>query len=634
MSKQPHKNLLLLPLLIGSTALAQQKPNILWVTIEDTSPQFIGCYGNKDAKTPVIDRLASEGVRFTNAFSTGTVSSPSRTCIITGVKTYKTATGNHRSNYQIPSFIKGFPYYLQKEGYYTTNNSKTDYNVAEEARFIKEAWNESSNKAGWENRKPRQPFFAAYNFMDSHQSRTMTESYNWYMKNVLDKIPEKDRIGDKDFDLPPFYYNSPEMRKQFARVYNSIKLTDNKIGELLARLEKDHLKDSTIIFFYADHGEGVPRGKTNGINFGYRVPFVIWFPEMYKHLSPWGTGGAVTDELIDFEDLAPTLINLAGGAVPDYLTGRKLLGKNRSKPADHLVLSSDRSDNGIDLIRSVTNGKYMYSRNFMPFMPQARYIRYMEIGEIKQQMRKDLSDNKLNQLQKNLFEDRPAEFLYDIENDIWETKNLVNDPSCKPVLEKMRSQLKTEILQSRDILLLPEYEIGLIPSTTTPYEFRLSDTNYPVGEVYEAASLSGFRGKEFAAKQVKLLENTNKIVRYWAILGLRSQTLADLKPFQNKIIKAMDNSYPPVAITASAIAYQEFNNPVAAENLKKQIAIDNKDLALMAINFLLYVENKQSFIETIKTVHENKGQIYNVKAACMDFLGSLGIVPNNTDFKE
>jgi len=634
MSKQPHKNLLLLPLLIGSTALAQQKPNILWVTIEDTSPQFIGCYGNKDAKTPVIDRLASEGVRFTNAFSTGTVSSPSRTCIITGVKTYKTATGNHRSNYQIPSFIKGFPYYLQKEGYYTTNNSKTDYNVAEEARFIKEAWNESSNKAGWENRKPGQPFFAVYNFMDSHQSRTMTESYNWYMKNVLDKIPEKDRIGDKDFDLPPFYYNSPEMRKQFARVYNSIKLTDNKIGELLARLEKDHLKDSTIIFFYADHGEGVPRGKTNGINFGYRVPFVIWFPEMYKHLSPWGTGGAVTDELIDFEDLAPTLINLAGGAVPDYLTGRKLLGKNRSKPADHLVLSSDRSDNGIDLIRSVTNGKYMYSRNFMPFMPQARYIRYMEIGEIKQQMRKDLSDNKLNQLQKNLFEDRPAEFLYDIENDIWETKNLVNDPSCKPVLEKMRSQLKTEILQSRDILLLPEYEIGLIPSTTTPYEFRLSDTNYPVGEVYEAASLSGFRGKEFAAKQVKLLENTNKIVRYWAILGLRSQTLADLKPFQNKIIKAMDNSYPPVAITASAIAYQEFNNPVAAENLKKQIAIDNKDLALMAINFLLYVENKQSFIETIKTVHENKGQIYNVKAACMDFLGSLGIVPNNNDFKE
>ncbi len=630
---QPQKSIFLLPLLIGSTAFAQ-KPNILWITIEDTSPQFVGCYGNKDARTPVIDRLAKEGVRFTNAFSTGTVSSPSRTCIISGVKTYKTGTGNHRSNYPVPSFIKGFPYYLQKEGYFTTNNSKTDYNVADEASFIKEAWNESSNKACWENRKPGQPFFAVYNFMDSHQSRTMTESYDWYMKNVLDKIPVKDRIGDNDFEMPPFYNNSPEMRKQFARVYNSIKLTDNKIGELLSRLEKDHLKDSTIVFFYADHGEGVPRGKTNGINFGYRVPFVIWFPEMYKHLSPWGTGGAVTEELIDFEDLAPTLINLAGGEVPDYLTGRKLIGKNRSKPADHLILSSDRSDNGIDLVRSVTNGKYMYSRNFMPFMPQVRYIRYMEIGEIKQQMRKDLSDNKLNPLQKSLFEDRPAEYLYDIENDIWETKNLANDPVYKPVLEKMRSQLKAEILQSRDILLLPEYEIGLIPSTTTPYEFRMSDTNYPVGEIYEAASLSGFRGKDFAAKQVKLLDHPNKIVRYWAIVGLRSQNSSDLKPFQNIIFKAMDDSYLPVAITASAIAYQEFSNPLASENLKKQSASTNNDLALMAINYLLYVENKQPFIETIKTVHESKGQIYNVKAACMDFLGSLGLVPNNTDFKE
>jgi hypothetical protein len=470
--------------------------------------------------------------------------------------------------------------------------------------------------------------------MDSHQSRTMTESYEWYLKNVLDKIPEKDRIGDNDFELPPFYNNSPEMRKQFARVYNSIKLTDNKIGELLARLEKDHLKDSTIIFFYADHGEGVPRGKTNGINFGYRVPFVIWFPEMYKHLSPWGTGGAVTDELIDFEDLAPTLINLAGGVVPDHLTGRKLLGKNRSKPADHLVLSSDRSDNGIDLVRSVTNGKYMYSRNFMPFMPQARYIRYMEIGEIKQQMRKDLYDNKLNHLQKSLFEDRPAEFLYDIENDIWETKNLANDLAYKSVLEKMRSQLKAEILQSRDILLLPEYEIELIQSLTTPYEYRLSDSNYPIAEIYEAASLSGFRGSDITTKQVKLLYHANKIVRYWAIVGLRSQNLSDLKPFQKDISKAMADSYPPVAITASAIAYREFNNNLAAENLKKQIANDNKDLALMAINYLLYVDNKQPFIETIKSVRESKGQIYNVKAACMDFLGSLGLVPNTTDFKD
>lgn len=629
-----YKSLLLVPLIFNSVAFAQQKPNILWVTIEDTSPQFIGCYGNKDARTPVIDKLAKEGVRFTNAFSTGTVCSPSRSCIITGVKTYEMGTGNHRSNYPIPDFIKGFPYYLQKLGYYTTNNSKTDYNVANPEKFTKEAWNESSGKADWENRKPGQPFFAVYNFIDSHQSRTMTEPYTWYQKNVLEKLQGKERIGDNEFEMPPFYNNSPEMHKHFARVYNSIKLTDNKIGELLARLEKDHLKDSTIIFFYADHGEGVPRGKTNGINLGYRVPFVIWFPEMYKNLSPWGTSGAVSDELIDFEDLAPTIISMAGGTVPEYLKGRVLIGKNRSNPIDHLILSADRSDNGIDLVRSVTNGKYMYSRNFMPFMPQARYIRYMEIGEIKQQMRKDLAENKLNPLQRSLFEDRPAEFLYDIENDIWETKNLATDPAYKSVLEKMRTQLKTEMLQARDVLLLPEYEIGLISKTTTPYEFRMTDKNFPVAEIFDAASLSGFRGKDIAASQVKMLGSNNKVVRYWAILGLRSQNAEISKSYSKQIAQAMSDSYPPVAVTAAAIAYQQFGDKAAAENLKKMCASDNMDIALMAINYLLYVDNKQPFIETIRTVHGMKGRIYNVTAACMDFLGSIGLVPNNSEFRE
>lgn len=630
----PYKNLIFLPLVVGSTVLAQQKPNILWITIEDTSPQFVGCYGNKDSRTPVIDQLSKEGIRFNNAFSTGTVCSPSRSCIITGTRTYKTGTGNHRSNYPLPGFIKGFPYYLQKEGYYTSNNSKTDYNVANEEQFIKEAWNESSGKAGWWNRKPGQPFFAIFNFMDSHQSRTMTESYQWYLDNVIKKLPESDIINENEFKMPPFYNDTPEMRKQFARVYNSIKLTDNKIGELLDRLGKDQLRDSTIIFFFADHGEGMPRGKTNGINLGYRVPFVIWVPEMYKNLSPWGTGGIITDELIDFEDLAPTLISMAGGQKPEYLKGRVLMGKERSKPADYLFLSEDRADNGIDLVRSITNGKYMYSRNFMPFMPEVRYIRYFEISEITQQMRKDLAGNKLNQLQKSLFEARPTEFLFDIENDLWETKNLANNPDFKPVMEQMQKQLKHEILLSRDVLLLPEYEIGLISEKTTPYEYRLKDENYPIGEIYEAASLSGFRGKEIVSKQIGMLSSSDKIVRYWGILGLQSQNQDDLKPYLKTIIKSINDEYLPVAIISSSIAWNISADKMAQDNLKRYCANENMDLALLAINDLLYVKNKQPFIKTIKAVHDLKGRNYNVKAACLDFLGSLGLVPNNSEYKE
>ena len=614
-------------------ALAQEKPNILWITIEDTSPQFIGCYGNKDASTPTIDKLAEEGVRFCNAFSTGTVCSPSRSTIITGVRTYAMGSGNHRSNYTIPDFIKGFPYYLQQQGYYVTNNSKTDYNVGNVRAFTKEAWNESSNKAGWWNRKPGQPFFAVFNFADSHQSRTMTHSYDWYVKNVLNHLPDEDRIGEDAFEMPPFYKDSPEMRKQFARVYNSIKLTDNKIEALLTRLENNKLRDSTIIFFYADHGEGIPRGKTNGINLGYRVPFVIWFPEMYKHLSPWGTAGVVSDELIDFADLAPTLISLAGGEIPDYLKGRILVGENRSKQADHLILSADRADNGPDMVRSITDGRFLYSRNYLPFMPQTRYIRYMEIADIVNIMRDDYKKGQLNALQKSLFAERPAEYLYDIENDVWETDNLANNPDYKKTLKKMQSQLDEELLKARDAHFLPEYEIALISKKEAVYSYRLDENRYPFEEIYKAASLSGKRGNKIARKQIHLLNSDNKIIRYWAILGLRSQPAELIQSYQAEISSAINDPYPPVSILASAIDFQNFPDAHSEKKLKEYCNDDNQHLALMTINLLLYIENKQPFIETIKTVYDKPGNPYEIKAACLDFLGILKLVPNDFEHK-
>jgi arylsulfatase A-like enzyme len=390
-----------------------------------------------------------------------------------------------------------------------------------------------------------QPFFAVFNFMESHQSRTMTETYDWYVENVLTQLSPEERIDDTDFEMPPFYLDSPEMRKQFARVYNSISLTDKKIGELLTKLEKDNLRDSTIIFFFADHGEGMPRGKTNGINYGYRVPFIIWFPEIYKHLSPWGKEGIVSSELIDFTDLAPTLISLAGGNIPEHLEGRPFMGAKRSTPPSHLVLSSDRSDNGIDMVRTVTDGRFIYSRNYMPYINEARYIRYMEIGEIKQQMRKDYKENKLSVLQKSLFEARPAEFLFDIENDIWETRNLADDPEYNAVLQEMRGLLQSEVLQSRDVMFLPEYEISLLSDHTTAYEFRLDQEKYPLEEIFKVASLSGFRDKKTTKAQIEFLLHQNPVVRYWAAVGLRSQHPDDLRHIFRKFDEGSKRSLFP-----------------------------------------------------------------------------------------
>jgi hypothetical protein len=270
----------------------------------------------------------------------------------------------------------------------------------------------------------------------------------------------------------------------------------------------------------------------------------------------------------------------------------------------------------------------------MPFMPELRYIRYMEIGEIKQQMRKDLADKKLNPLQESLFEERPAEFLFDIENDIWETVNLADKSEYRKILKKFRTQMEAEILGSRDIMFLPEYETGLISKTVTPYEFRLDNLKYPLEKIYKAASLSGFRGKKIAAKQIKLLTSQNMIIRYWAATGLLSQSPEILKQYSGEIIQAMDDTYPPVAISASAIAFQEFSNQKAEENLRRFSNDENMDLSLMTINYMLYLENKQPFIGTVRAVHEKSRTNYNVKAACMDFLGSLGLVPNSIEYED
>jgi len=184
------------------------------------------------------------------------------------------------------------------------------------------------------------------------------------------------------------------------------------------------------------------------------------------------------------------------------------------------------------------------------------------------------------------------------------------------------------------VMFLPEYEIGLLPESTTAYEFRLDNTKYPLEEIYEAALLAGFRGKETTEKQVELLGSRNNVIRYWAILGLRSQNPGDVKPYSEVILQSMKDKYPPVAVTAAAIVYEMSGNKMAEENLKKFCAHENLQISLMAINYLLYTKNREPFVETIRNVHQMNDRDYNVRAACMDVLGSLGLVPNNPDYRE
>ena len=590
---------------------AREKPNILWLTFEDTSPEFIGCYGNKVAKTPTMDKLAREGIRFTSAYSTGSVCSPSRSALILGCKTYTLGTGNHRSNYPIPDNMTGFPKYLRDAGYYTSNNFKTDYNTSAAKRIIQESWNESSGEAGWWKRKDGQPFFAVFNSNASHQSRTMTESFAYYKKEIIDQLPPSKQTKDADVLLPPFFRDSPEMRRQAARIYNSITKTDTEFDTLLTRLEREGLRENTIIFVFADHGEGMPDAKTNGKGLGHRVPFIAWFPEKYRHLSPWKQSGFVTDEKIDFVDLAPTVLALAGVAAPAYMQGRSLVGKNgmperRNAEPTYLFLSSDRSDESYDLTRTVIKGHYAYTRVFMPHIPELRYFQYMDIGDITHHIRSDFKANKLNAVQQQMLLPRPAELLYDLEKDPWEIDNLAQKKGFEPLMNEFRTQLRNHVLAQRDVLFLPEYELARLSETTNAYTFRQQDANYPIRAIYDAASLSGFQDAATLRKQIGLLQNKNPMVRYWALMGLRSQDKSALVPYQTQLTAILTDSHPLNQIMAASILNGYFDDRSAKIMLLKHLDSADDNVANVVMQQLIYQPNAPDWVADVEQFYTAK----------------------------
>ena len=604
---------LFLPLvttLLGTEGLAQQTehPNILWLTFEDTSPQFIGCYGNEMAHTPVIDRLAGEGVRFTNAYSTGTVSSPSRFCLITGCKPGRYGTGNHRSAYEIPEFVHGFPEYLKQVGYYTSNNSKTDYNHKKHKEMIAASWNESSNTAGWRGRKPGQPFFAVFNSNHSHQSRTMTNPWELYEKQVLGKLePGRMLATDAPFEMPPFYNDSPEMRKHVSRIYNSISLTDQHFGEILAELEKDGLKDNTIIFVFSDHGEGMPRGKGSALGTGYRVPFILWVPEKYKHLSPWGSG-VITNELVSFEDFGATVLSLAGVDIPSYVEGTPFFPGEREDKKKYVFGACDAIDSNMELSRSVIDGRYVYTKVFTPHQPFVRWISYYDHGDIQKCMREEYAAGALNPVQREIMEPRVSEYLYDLIADKWETNNLATHPDYRKKVNELRSVLKRHLIETKDANFLPEYTLSMQQPEMIPYYLRLDETTYPVEDVIETAMLSGC-GTEVIEEQIKKAGSGNPIVAYWATVGLFSQR-TNLAPYVDDLKRMLPKlTYSPARIwLASAILNVEKNN-LAFRIVSEGMLNPNNKIAICALNALVEMDMDQAktFIPQLRKVEKAWG---------------------------
>ena len=533
------------------------RPNILWISCEDASP-WLGFSGEPYATTPNLDRLARAGVRYTSAFAPAPVCSPCRFSMITGRYATSHGTQGLRSKAPIADHIKGFPTYLREIGYYCSNNVKTDYNTGDEPRLIDESWDACSPEAHWRGRKPGQPFFAVFNLTETHQSKAFGDA-------PIPGLSPGERHDPAEAPIPPYFPDTLEARRTIARVHDCFTLMDKRAGEILTQLEADGLKENTIVFFWSDHGQGIPRGKRMLWDTGLKVPLVIYFPEKYQHLSP-GKPGSTSDQLINLIDLGPTLLSLLELPIPENLHARPFLGKAAGQPRQYIFGIRDRVDEAFDLSRSVRDSRYLYIRNFMPDLSWNQPEGFSDQLAFRRELARLAAEGKLNEAQLTYAgPDKPLEALYDCEKDPWNLHNLAEDPALRPVLERMRVALRDWQHETRDLGFIHEAEAETLYSNQRPLNEAARDsTIYPLDRVLETAHLVGRPGQ--APEFTRRLSDSNPTVRYWAVLGLRA-TGKDAAPAREALRKALEDKSIPVRIEAAGILVNLFEDPKALATL-------------------------------------------------------------------
>ncbi|GAB3163803.1 sulfatase-like hydrolase/transferase [Telluribacter humicola] len=420
---------------------ADTRPNIIWITCEDMSPEHLASYGSKLTRTPHTDRLAAEGIRYTNTYSISGVCAPSRSSLITGM--YQTSIGtqnmrtlalsaNAKDDYPagfvsysavLPQGVKCFSEYLREAGYYCTNNVKQDYQF--EAPVT--AWDESSPRAHWRNgtksKSGGKPFFAIFNFTTTHESQ------------VWSREQEPLLVRPEDVVVPIYYPDTPKVRHDIARHQSNVMRMDAQVGEVMEQLEEDGLLDNTIVFFYSDHGDGLPFVKREVYDRGLKVPLIVRFPDK--------RGAGTTDsQLISFVDFAPTALSLAGVPIPKHMQGQAFLGNQKATtPRRYIYAARDRMDSEIDRVRAVRDQRYKYIRNYQPEKPFYQNIKYRLQQPGMQDIIRLRDEGKLNRTQMRWFQTKPKEELYDCEADPMEFTNLAEKPEMQAKLNELRKKM-------------------------------------------------------------------------------------------------------------------------------------------------------------------------------------------------
>tara|TARA_R110002050_G_scaffold69613_3_gene150665 strand:- start:12749 stop:14638 length:1890 start_codon:yes stop_codon:yes gene_type:complete len=568
----------------------EELPNILWLTSEDNSP-LLGCYGDHFATTPNLDQLASEGFLYTHAYANAPVCAPARNTIITGVYANSGGHQHMRSYYQKSDIVRFFPEFLKEKGYYCTNNSKQDYNIA--AEQTDSIWNESSRNAHYKNRQPDQPFFAIFNSTISHES------------SLHKRIPPEElRHDPADVQLPPYHPDTPEMRHDWAQYYDKVEDMDTWIGKKLQELEEAGLADNTIVFYYADHGGVLGRSKRFVYETGTRVPFIVRIPEKYKHLFPTDKTGSEVNRLISFVDLAPTLLSIAGIEIPDYMQGKAFLGKQKTTDPDYAYMFRGRMDERYDMSRAVRDQKYRYIRNYMPFRIYGQHVNYLWQAPSMQSWEQAYLNGECNAQQSVFWNTKPVEELYDTENDPWEVNNLADDANYMDVLVRMRKANKDWVARIFDTGFIPEAERNMMVENQPIYDL-LRAGQVPLEQIIEAAELAALSNKENLPQLIQLLSHENKIARYWAATGfltLGQEAQSAKKPLES----ALQDPSPNVVIAAAEALYYLGEEEIGLQALIKILDHPDPFARTHALNAIDYTNKFTPEIQqALRTMVEN-----------------------------
>ncbi len=571
--------LLLSVFIFGSTTLSSaenKRPNILWLTSEDNGPH-LGCYGDTYADTPHIDALAKKGSTYLNAWSTAPVCAPARTTIISGIFPPATGAEHMRSQLHLPEPFKMYPQYLKEAGYFCTNRKKEDYNLVKPGQV----WEKATH---WKQREKDQPFFAIFNFTISHESKIR----NWNKNKKLIHDPKKVRI-------PAYHPDTPEVRKGWAQYYDQLTAMDKLVGGALQELEEAGLSEDTIVFYYGDHGPGMPRSKRWPYNSGLRVPLVVYIPEKFKHLaSPDYKKGEKTDRLVGFIDLAPTVLSLAGIKPPKHFHGNAFLGKYQAQPVSYQHGFRGRMDERYDLVRVVRDQQFIYIRNYMPHKIYGQYIDYMFKTPTTRVWKQLYDEGKLSPPQTYFWETKPAEELYDLKNDPDEVKNLAKNPKYKSKLEELRKAHRDHVFKIRDIGFLPEAQIQTRSKGRTAYEVGRDNKTYDLPKILETAEMASSMDSKFSTELKNRLGSSDPAIRYWAVLGILMRGEDEVKASRRDLLGALRDKDPSVKIIA-AEALGRYGNKkdleAALETLIQNASIQKHGvyvsmLALNAIDIL------------------------------------------------